>query len=120
MWLTRVFLERWPLVIVLICLVTLFGVVSAKSLIVQRLPNTDQPTVGMRLTYSGASTTEIRDTIARPVEDQISGSADLLHVDTSVQTGSATIAAYFSLGSPSDTDLTNVIEAFNAAKSQLP
>jgi HAE1 family hydrophobic/amphiphilic exporter-1 len=120
MWLTRVFLERWPLVIVLICLTTLFGVVSAKSLIVQRLPNTDQPTVGMRLTYSGASTTEIRDTIARPVEDQISGSADLLHVDTAVQTGSATIASYFSLGSPSDTDLTNVIEAFNAAKSQLP
>jgi HAE1 family hydrophobic/amphiphilic exporter-1 len=119
-WLTRVFLERWPLVIVLIALTTLFGVVSAKSLIVQRLPSTDQPTVGMRLTYSGASTTEIRDTIARPVEDQIAGSQDLLHVDTSVQTGSATIASYFSLGSPSDTDLTNVIEAFNAAKSQLP
>jgi HAE1 family hydrophobic/amphiphilic exporter-1 len=120
MWLTRVFLERWPLTIVLIALTTLFGVVSAKSLIVQRLPNTDQPTVGMRLTYSGASTTEIRDTIARPVEDQISGSQDLLHVDTAVQTGSATIASYFALGSPSDTDLTNVIEAFNAAKSQLP
>ncbi len=120
MWLTRVFLERWPLVIVFIALTTLFGFVSAKSLIVQRLPNTNQPTVGMRLSYSGASTTEIRDTIARPVEDQIAGSQDLLHVDTSVQTGSATVAAYFTLGSAADTDLTNVIEAFNAAKSQLP
>ena len=118
--LTRVFLERWPLSIVLIILTLFAGVLSARTLIVQRLPNTNSPTVGMRINYSGASTTELRDTIVRPIEDQIAGSQDLTHVDATVQTGAATIASYFTLGSNPDQDLTQIIQAFNAAKSQLP
>ena len=96
------------------------GVLSARSLIVQRLPNTESPTVGMRINYSGASTTELRDTIVRPIEDQIAGSQDLTHVDSTVQTGAATIASYFTLGSNASEDLSQVIQAFNAARSQLP
>ena len=120
MWLTRVFLQRWPLAFVIIAFTSLAGVLSWPSLIVQRLPNTDLPTVGMRVSYSGASTTELRDTIVRPIEDQIAGSEDLQHVDSTIQTGAATIASYFTLGSPTDQDLTEVIQAFNAARSQLP
>jgi len=119
-WLTKVFLQRWPLVVVLIAFMVLGGIMSARGLIVQRLPNTDLPTVGMRVSYSGASTTELRDTIVRPIEDQIAGSQDLTHVDSTIQTGSAIIASYFTLGSSGDQDLTQVIQAFNAAKSQLP
>jgi HAE1 family hydrophobic/amphiphilic exporter-1 len=118
--LTRVFLERWPLSIVLIVLMLFAGVLSGRSLIVERLPNTDSPTIGMRLNYSGASTTELRDTIVRPIEDQIAGSQDLVHVDSTVQTGAATIASYFSLGSNASEDLSQVIQAYNAARSQLP
>ncbi len=120
MWLTKLFLQRWPLVVVLIAFTTLAGVISFRSLIVQRLPNTDTPTVGMRVSYSGASTTELRDTIVRPIEDQIAGSQDLTHVDATIQTGSATIGSYFTLGSSGDQDLTQIIQAFNAARSQLP
>ena len=120
MWLTRLFLQRWPLSIVFIAVTLFGGFLAFRSLIIQRLPNTELPTVGMRLNYSGASTTELRDTIVRPIEDQIAGSQDLTHVDSTVQTGSATIASYFSLGSSPDEDLTQVIQAFNAARSQLP
>ena len=120
MWLTKLFLQRWPLVVVLISFILIGGVTSARGLIIQRLPNTDLPTVGMRVNYSGASTTELRDTIVRPIEDQIAGSQDLTHVDATVQTGSAIIASYFKLGSSSDQDLTQIIQAYNAAKSQLP
>ena len=118
--LTRLFLQRWPLAIVFIVFTLFAGIVSFKSLIVQRLPNTALPTVGMRVSYSGASTTELRDTIVRPIEDQISGSQHLTHIDATIQTGSATIASYFSLGSSASEDLTSVIQAFNAARAQLP
>ncbi len=120
MWLTRIFLQRWPLAFVIIAFTGLAGILSWPSLIVQRLPNTELPTVGMRVNYSGASTTELRDTIVRPIEDEIAGSENLQHVDATIQTSAATIASYFSLGSPADQDLTEVIQAFNAAKSQLP
>ena len=121
MWLTKVFLQRWPLVVVLIAFMVLGGIVSARGLIIQRLPETPicRPSV-CAWNYSGASTTELRDTIVRPIEDQIAGSQDLTHVDSTIQTGSAIIASYFTLGSSSDEDLTQIIQAFNAAKSQLP
>ncbi len=120
MWLTRVFLQRWPLAVVFVVLTLLAGIISVRGLIVQRLPNTQTPTVGMRVTYSGASTTELRDTIVRPIEDQISGSQDLTHVDTTIETGSAVVAAHFKLGSNKNQDLTEIIQAYNAARSQLP
>ena len=120
MWLTKLFLQRWPLAIVFIAVTLLAGVSSFRSLIIQRMPNTGVPTIGMRLNYSGASTTEIRDTIVRPIEDQIAGSTDLQHVDSTIQTGAATIASYFSLGSSADSDLTQIVQAVNAARAQIP
>ena len=120
MWLTKLFLQRWPLAIVFVAVTSLAGVSSFRSLIIQRMPNTGVPTIGMRLNYSGASTTEIRDTIVRPIEDQIAGSTDLQHVDSTIQTGAATIASYFSLGSSADSDLTQIVQAVNAARAQIP
>ncbi len=120
MWLTKLFLQRWPLAIVFIAVTLLAGIVSFRGLIVQRLPNIGVPTIGMRVNYSGASTTEIRDTIVRPIEDQISGSQDLQHIDSTVQTGAATIGSYFALGSSTDADLTQIVQAVNSARSQLP
>ena len=40
-------------------------------------PNYDVPTIQIALTYPGGSTTEIRDAIVRPIEDQIAGAPDL-------------------------------------------
>ena len=120
MWLTRLFLQRWPLAIVFIAVTFLAGFTAYRSLIVQRLPNAAVPTIGMRVNYAGASTTEIRDTIVRPIEDQIAGSQGLTHFDSTIQTGSAVIAAYFGLETSTNEDLTQITQAFETARSQLP
>ena len=62
----------------------------------------------MLLTYSGASTTEMRDAIVRPLEDQIAGAPDLSYIETSIQPGQASIVAVFSLTSDQNTDLVQV------------
>ena len=120
MWLTALFLRRPTLAFVLIAVVLLGGILALRSLVVQELPDVQQPGVGIGVNYSGASTTELRDTIVRPIEDQLAGTPDLDHIDSTIQTGTANISAVFALGSDPNANLTNVQKALQAAQAQLP
>ena len=60
--LTRLFVERPTLVTVFLSLVLLAGLVSAFGLVQQQFPSTDVPSIQVRLSYPGASTTEMKST----------------------------------------------------------
>ena len=77
MGLTRLFVRRPTLVTVFVALVTIGGTLAAVGLVKQQFPNYDVPTIQVLLQNPGASTTEIRDAIVRPLEDQIAGAPDL-------------------------------------------
>ena len=77
MGLTRLFVRRPTLVTVLVALVLIAGSIAGTSLVKQQFPNYDVPSIQVLLTYPGASTTEMRDAIVRPLEDQIAGAPDL-------------------------------------------
>jgi HAE1 family hydrophobic/amphiphilic exporter-1 len=117
---TRLFVERPTLVTVFLCLVLIAGALSGFRLVKQQLPNYDVPSIQVLLTYSGASTTEMRDAIVRPLEDQIAGAPDLSYVETSIEPGQATIVAVFSLTSDEDTDLVQVQGRVQNSLHQLP
>ncbi len=117
---TRVFVERPTLVFVFLCLVLIAGTLSGFRLVKQQLPNYDVPSIQVLLTYSGASTTEMRDSIVRPLEDQIAGAPDLDYVETSIQPGQASIVAVFSLSSDQNTDLVQVQGRVQNSLHQLP
>ncbi len=117
---TRVFVERPTLVTVFLCLVLIAGTLSGFRLVKQQLPNYDVPSIQVLLTYSGASTTEMRDSIVMPLEDQIAGAPDLDYVETSIQPGQATIVAVFSLTSDQNTDLVQVQGRVQNSLHQLP
>ncbi|MGC1985949.1 MAG: efflux RND transporter permease subunit, partial [Candidatus Cybelea sp.] len=108
MWLTQLFVRRPTLVTVFLSLVLLAGTIAGFNLVKQQLPNYDVPSIQVQLTYSGASTTEMRDAIVRPLEDQIAGAPDLSYIETSIQPGQASIVAVFSLTSDQNTDLVQV------------
>ena len=120
MGLTRIFVRRVTLTFVLVTLTILAGIAALRSLVVQEQPNTGLPAVSINVSYSGASTTELRDTIVRPIENALSGTQNLDHIDSTVQTGSAQITASFALGSSQSENLTNVQKALQQAQGQLP
>ncbi|MGH7737338.1 MAG: efflux RND transporter permease subunit [Candidatus Tyrphobacter sp.] len=120
MGLTRLFVRRPTLVFVFCALVLLAGTISAFILVKQQFPNYDVPTIDISLTYPGASTTEIRDAIVRPIEDQIAGAPDLSTVESAIQPGQATIVARFALSSDVNTDLVQVQGRVQNAQRQLP
>ncbi len=120
MWLTDLFIKRPTLVTVFLALVLLAGTIAASTLVKQQFPNYDVPTIQISLVYPGGSTTEIRDAIVRPIEDQIAGAPDLDAIETAIQPGQATLVARFSLASDQNSDLVQIQGRVQNATRQLP
>ena len=118
--LTRLFVERPTLVTVFLALVLLAGSVAGSSLVKQQFPNSDVPSIQVLVSYPGASTTEMRDAIVRPLEDQLAGSPDLDHLETSIQPGQASVVAVFALSSNQNNDLVQVQGRVQNAQRSLP
>ncbi len=117
---TALFVKRPTLVTVLIALVLLAGTLSAFALVKQQFPNYDVPTVQVLVTYPGASTTELRDAIVRPLEDQIAGAPDLQTIETAIQPGQASLVVRFTLGSDVNSDLVQTQGRVQNAQRSLP
>jgi HAE1 family hydrophobic/amphiphilic exporter-1 len=120
MWLTRLFVHRPTLVFVMIAFVTVGGVIAYRNLTQQQFPNIDLPTVTVQVEYTGASPTEMRDNIVRPIEDQIAGAPDLNVINSTIRQGSATISAVFNLDANQTTSEVEVQRRVQAAESLLP
>jgi HAE1 family hydrophobic/amphiphilic exporter-1 len=117
---TALFVNRPPLVFVLITLISLAGCFSLATLVQQQFPNVDFPTINTMVSYPGASPSELRDSVVRPVEDAIAGAPDLDHITTSIQQNQASISATFTLDSNQTTDLTEVQDRLQSVKAALP
>jgi HAE1 family hydrophobic/amphiphilic exporter-1 len=118
--LTRLFVQRPTLVTVFLALVLLAGTISATTLVTQQFPSTDTPSIQVLISYPGASTTEMRDAIVRPLEDQIAGSPQLDYLETSIQPGQASIVAVFQLNSDQNNDLVQVQGRVQNAQHSIP
>jgi HAE1 family hydrophobic/amphiphilic exporter-1 len=118
--LTQLFVRRPSLVVVLCSLVALAGTISLATLVQQNFPNIDFPSVFVSLSYPGASPTEFRDAIVRPIENAIAGAPNLDHMNTSIQNGQASIAATFTLDSNQTTDLVEVQRRVESTRAVLP
>ncbi|HEY6449918.1 MAG TPA: efflux RND transporter permease subunit, partial [Candidatus Cybelea sp.] len=120
MWPTRLFVHRPTLVFVTLALLAVAGAFSLATIVQQQFPNIDFPTITVRASYPGGSTTQIRDAIVKPIEDAIAGAPNLDHINTTVQQGQATIAAVFSLTSNKTTDLVQIQQRLLLAQADLP
>ncbi len=118
--LTQLFVNRPTLVFVTLALVLLAGTFALATLVQQNLPNIDFPTVNVSVSYPGASATELRDAVVRPIEDAIAGAPNLDHINSSIQTNQASISATFTLDSNQTTDLVEVQNRVQTARAALP
>jgi len=120
MWLTRLFVNRPPLVFVMIAFVAVAGIIAYVNLTQQQFPNVDLPTVTVEVNYTGASPTEMRDNIVRPIEDALAGAPNLDVINSTVVQGRGVISAVFDLSTDQTTALVQVQQRVQAAQSQLP
>jgi HAE1 family hydrophobic/amphiphilic exporter-1 len=118
--LTALFVRRPTLIFVLLALMLLAGALAATTLVQQQFPNVSQPTISIQVSYPGASTTVMRDSIVKPIEDAIAGTQDLQTLSSNIQSGQANISAAFTITSNQNTDLVNTQKALTQAEHNLP
>src|ERR1700735_3947726 len=100
MCLTRIFLKRPTLAFVFIALTLIAAVMALQSLVVQEQPNSGLPGITISVGFAGTPY--------------------LVTQSTTIESGSVTISATFSLQSTNPENIANVEKAIQSAQRQLP
>jgi multidrug efflux pump subunit AcrB len=104
----RFFIDRPVFAIVLSLVFVLAGGVAVFTLPVAQYPEVTPPTVLVTAVYPGANAMTVRDTIAAPIEEQVSGVENMLYMSsTSTNDGTYNLTVTFRLGM--DTDMAQVL-----------
>ena len=100
---SRFFIERPIFASVIAILITLAGIIASLSLPVSQYPDISPPTISISTVYPGASAETISQTVAAPIEEQLSGTEGMIYfVSSASQDGSVTITCTFEVGTDVD------------------
>jgi len=100
---SRFFIDRPIFATVISVVITLAGGVAVFTLPVAQYPDVTPPTVQVTASYPGANANTLRDTVAAPIEEQVSGVEGMLYMSSiCTNSGSYTLTATFQMGTDSD------------------
>ena len=117
----KFFIDRPVLANVIALLILLIGGVAISSLPVAEYPPITPPTVQVTAFYPGANASTLVDTVARPIESQVNGIANLLYMQsTSTNDGNYTLTVTFKPGTNLDDAQVLVQNRVSIALSKLP
>jgi multidrug efflux pump subunit AcrB len=99
----RFFVDRPVFATVISIVITLAGAVAVFTLPVAQYPEVTPPTVLVTALYPGANALTVRDTVAAPIEEQISGVEGMMYMSSrSTNDGAYNLVVTFKLGMDSD------------------
>ncbi len=97
------FIDRPIFAAVLSILLTLAGLVAVFTLPVAQYPDVTPPTVLVTAVYPGANAQTVLDTVAAPIEQQVSGVENMMYMSSQcTNDGTYTLTVTFKLGMDSD------------------
>ena len=116
------FFIKHPIIAGVIAVVTtLLGLISMMALPIAQYPDIAPVTIQMSAAYPGANATEVAESVATPIELQLSGVEKMDYMNsTSSNNGSCSINVIFEAGSNPNTDQQNTYMRYSQATSQLP
>ena len=116
------FFIKHPIIAGVIAVVTtLLGLISMVALPISQYPDIAPVTIQMSAAYPGANATEVAESVATPIELQLSGVEKMDYMNsTSSNNGACSINVIFEPGSNPNTDQQNTYMRYSQATSQLP
>src|ERR1700760_4724216 len=119
--LSKFFIRR-PIVAIVIAIVTvILGVVSMFTLPTAQFPNIAPPEIQVQATYAGADAKTLLQAVSTPLEQQITGVDNMLYMySVNANNGQATVYVDFDVKTNPDTDQILTQLRVSQAQSQLP
>jgi HAE1 family hydrophobic/amphiphilic exporter-1 len=119
---SKFFINRPIVAIVISILMVLVGVVSLLSLPTQQFPNIADPMIQVKATYPGADAQTIAESVATPIEQQMSGVSGMNYMYSLSASSGGNMSLYvdFQLGTDVNTDQILAQMRTGQANSQLP
>src|SRR5438876_7250032 len=100
---SRFFIDRPIFATVISVVITLAGGVAVFTLPVAQYPDVTPPTVQVTAIYPGANAQTLRDTVAAPIEEQVSGVEGMMYMSSQcTNNGTYTLTVTFKQGIDSD------------------
>src|SRR4051812_12322705 len=101
--LSRFFIDRPVFATVVSAVIVLAGLVAYVTLPVAQYPEVAPPTVQVTASYPGANAVTVRDTVAAPIEEQVSGVEGMVYMSsTCTNDGTYSLTVTFKQGMNSD------------------
>ena len=117
---SRFFIDRPIIAIVIAILMTIVGTVALIQLPVSQYPNIVPPEIQVRANYTGADAQTIEQSVAAPIEQQMSGVDRSNYIQSVNANGSIRMAVNFEVGTDPNVDHILTQMRVSQASSQLP
>ncbi|HEY9502899.1 MAG TPA: efflux RND transporter permease subunit, partial [Pyrinomonadaceae bacterium] len=118
---SKLFINR-PIVAMVIAIVTVIGgLIAMRSLPVAQFPDIVPPQIIVNTTYTGADAVTIEQSVATPLEQQMSGVDNMLYMQsTNANDGSMALTVTFGVDTDPNIDQVNVQNRVAQAQPNLP
>src|SRR3954452_15574768 len=117
---SKFFIRRPIVAIVIAIIMTLVGVVSMIQLPISQYPNIVPPEIQVRANYTGADAQTIEQSVAAPIEQQMSGVDKSNYIQSVNANGSIRMTINFDVATDPNVDHILTQMRVNQASSQLP
>ncbi|MGI5442803.1 efflux RND transporter permease subunit [Streptomyces shenzhenensis] len=119
-WLSRFSLAQRALIGLMSIIAIVFGAIAIPQIKQQLLPTIELPMVSVIAPYQGASPDVVEKQVVEPLEDNLEAVDGITGVTSTASEGSAVIMASFDYGNDTKRLVTDVQQAVNRARAQLP
>src|SRR6266850_2479809 len=118
---SRFFVRRPIVAMVIAILMVIVGGVAMVGLPVAQYPDIVPPQIQVKTTYTGADAVTVERSVATPIEQQMSGVKDMLYMESvNANDGTLTLRVTFDVDSSIDIDQVNTQNKVAQAQPQLP